>query len=240
MPNPNDGVEADEAAGAAPVEAPPNREGFAASPVFVAEPKPKLGVEDAPAVAPPPKRPPAGLLAGVLDAPPPKRPEPPAVAPPPPNNPAPGVLDAGVAAPKSDGDAAPDVVPAPPNSPPAGLDAPLLALLPAGCPKVKPDMVACEEVDHADAGAGWCMGVWVLVVGGCCLLLRKVVYDAQLAPGICRDKEDETDRSAQNRVTAVKARAMSCSASFTGASLSQPKVGQTAAWATRRTFPVIR
>jgi hypothetical protein len=160
VPNPNDGVGAADAAGAAPVEAPPNMDGFAASPVFAAEPKPKLGVDDAPAAAPLPKRPPAGLLAGVLDAPPPKRPEPPAAAPPPPNSPPPGVLDAGVAAPKRDGDAAPDVVPAPPNSPLAGLDAPLLALLPAeGCPKVKPDMTAREDVDGAERGPGCRMGV---------------------------------------------------------------------------------
>ena len=157
MPNPKEELGAADAAGAAPVEAPPNRDGFAASPVFAAEPKPKPGVEDEPAVAPPPKRPPAGLLAGVLDAPPPNRPEPPAVAPPLPKSPPPGVLDAGAAAPKRDGDAAPDVVPALPNSPPAGFDAPL----PAGCPNVKPDMIAREDVDW---GVDW---VWLSEVAVC-------------------------------------------------------------------------
>lgn len=158
VPNPKAGVEPADVAGAAPVDAPPNRDGFAASPVFAAEPKPKLGVEEPPAVAPPPKRLPAGLLAGVLDAPPPKRFEPPALAPPPPKSAPPGVLDAGAAAPKRDGDAAPDVVPALPNSPP-GFDAPPLALLAAGCPNVKPDMVA-------RGGSRLCRE-WVAVLAGC-------------------------------------------------------------------------
>lgn len=129
VPNPKDGVVPVEVAGVAPVEAPPNNDGFAASPlVFPALPKPKLGVDDAPAVAPPPKRF-----------------ELPEIAPPPPNNPEPGVLDPVlVAVPNKDGDELPVVFPAPPNSPPAGFDVPELALPPPGFGNVKPDIVLLE------------------------------------------------------------------------------------------------
>lgn len=128
VPNPKDGVVPAEVAGAPPIEAPPNNDGFAASPGFPALPKPKLGVEDAPAVAPPPKRP-----------------APPELAPPPPNNPEPGVLDPVVfAVPNKDGDELPVVFPAPPNSPPAGFDVPEPALFPPDCGNVKLDIVVLE------------------------------------------------------------------------------------------------
>lgn len=170
-----------EAAGAAPVEAPPNSDGFAASPAFAAPPNapPKLGVEDAPAVAPPPpNRPPvAGLLAaGVPDDPPPNRPAPPELAAPPPNSPELGVLDPAAAEPKRDGDEEPVVLLAPPKSPPAGLGAPEPALLPLGCPNVKPDMVAPRCVDWRTRRAG----VWVWVVVGCWLLQVAVYSGANL------------------------------------------------------------
>lgn len=162
-PNPNDGVEAEEAAGVAPVEAPPNRDGLGASPpVFAAMPNPpKLGVDDAPAVAPPaPNR---LLVAGLLDAPPPKSPEPPALAPPPPpNSPVLGVLDPVLAVPKRDGDEVPVVLLAPPNSPPVGFGVLEPALLPAGCPNVKPDMVALEDVGCTERKPGCWLGSWLL------------------------------------------------------------------------------
>lgn len=181
-PNPNDGAEDGVDAGAAPVEAPPKRDGFAASPGFAAfPPKPKLGVDDAPAVAPPPNRPPGLLAAGVLDAPPPKRPAPPEPAPPPPNNPVLGALDPVFAVPKRDGDEVPVVLLAPPNSPPAGFGVLEPALLPAGCPNVKADMVAVGKI-----GCRRCKSGVRLVVVGCCLLLVKPVEGAQLARKVYR------------------------------------------------------
>jgi hypothetical protein len=227
VPNPKDGVGAADAAGAAPVEAPPNRDGFAASPVFAAEPKPKPGVEDAPAVAPPPKRPPAGLVAGVLDAPPPNRPEPPAVAPPPPKSPPPGVLDAGVAAPKRDGDAAPDVVPALPKSPPAGFDAPL----PAGCPNVKPDMIAREDVGCVLTGGGCWRLLFTFAEScvGCAIGAAESSRSGRLdgseraeSSECCKDPGSCAPRFHRRVDVATKTWAESC-------------MGRT-----RRTFPVIR
>lgn len=99
---------------------------------------PNIDGVDAPDVAPPPPKSPAGLLAGVLDAPPPKRPGAPLVAPPPksdepPDEPAPEVAE--FAVPKSDGVEPPDVLLAAPNN---GL----LGVLPLFCcPKLKPDML---------------------------------------------------------------------------------------------------
>lgn len=168
---PNAGAE--DVAGAAPVEAPPNKDGFAASPGFAAPPNPKVGVEDAPAAAPPPNRPPAGLLAaGVPDDAPPKRPEPPELGAPPPKSPPPapgalGVLDA----PKMEGDEEP-VAPEPPKSPPAGFEALLPALLPLGCPNVKPDMVALGGVECRERRAE----VW----DGVLVVARAVYADADL------------------------------------------------------------
>ena len=147
-PNPNDGAEAGADAGAAPVEAAPNIDGFAASPGFAAfPPKPKVDVVGALAVAPPPNRPPGLLAAGVLDAPPPKRPAPPELAAPPPKSPPLGVLDPVPAVLKRDGDEVPVALLAPPNSPPeAGFGVFEPALLPAGAPNVKPDITAGVEV----------------------------------------------------------------------------------------------
>lgn len=161
---------AEEAAGAVPVEAPPNIDGLAASPVFAAEPNPKLGVDDAPAAAPPPpKSPPVGLLAaGVPDAAPPNRPEPPEPAPaPPPNSPEPPVLDPAAVEPKMDGDEAPVVLLAPPKSPPAGLEALAPALLPLGCANVKPDILRVRlslSTREREWSEGNALGCWLLHV----------------------------------------------------------------------------
>lgn len=231
---PKDGVLPVAPAGAVPVEAPPNKDGFAASPAgFPALlPKPKVGVDEAPAVAPPPpKRPPAGLLvAGVLDAPPPKSAEAPEFPPAPPNSPPPGVLDAVFAVPKMDGEELPVVFPAPPNSPPAGLGVLEPEALALGCPNVKPDMVAVDEAGCRERGPGV-----LLVVAGSYLLESKLVQGVQLAREQCRNKESSTDCNAQSPKSAVKACASAPRRSATGASMSQPpKVGQTAARATRR------
>lgn len=169
---PNAGAE--DVAGAAPVEAPPNKDGFAASPGFAAPPNPKVGVEDAPAAAPPPNRPPAGLLAaGVPDDAPPKRPEPPELGAPPPKSPppapAPGALALGVLDPPKREDDEEPVAPEPPKRPPAGFE----AALPLGWPNVKPDMVALGEVECRERRAG----VWdgLLVVAGSCLRRCKLM-----------------------------------------------------------------
>lgn len=115
------------------------------------------------------------LAAGVPDDAPPKRPEPPELGAPPPKSPPPapgalGVLDA----PKMEGDEEP-VAPEPPKSPPAGFEALLPALLPLGCPNVKPDMFALVEVEVECRERR--AGVWdgVLVVAGCCLRRCKLV-----------------------------------------------------------------
>ena len=102
------------------------------------------------------------LAAGVLDAPPPKRPEPPEPAPPPPNSPPLGALDPVFAVPKRDGDEAPVVLPALPKSPPAGFGVLEPALLPAGAPNVKPDMVAVGEVRCCRYEPGCWRGWWLL------------------------------------------------------------------------------
>lgn len=154
-------------AGVVPVEAPPNRPGFGASPVFAAAPKlPKPDVDDAPAVAPPPpKRPPGLLAAGVLDAAPPNRPAPPELAPAPapdaapPNRPVDGVLDPVLAPPKRPDEGVLEVVLAPPKSPPAGLGVLEPALLLLGCPNVKPDMTALEDAGCRARELGGCRGL---------------------------------------------------------------------------------
>ena len=165
-----------EVAGVAPVEAPPNNVGFAASPpVFPALPKPKLGVEDAPAVAPPPKRP-----------------DPPELAPPPPNNPE--VLDpVVVGVPNKDGDELPVVFPAPPNSPPAGFDVPELALLAPGCGNVKLDMVVLEGPTAEDVG--WSM---LVVVVGNCLLRSKLVWRSVIGAKSVSRQKDNANLSAES------------------------------------------
>lgn len=193
----------------------------ASPPVFAALPKPKLGVEDAPAVAPPPpNRPPGLLAAGVLDAPPPNRPAPPELAPPPPNSPELGVLDPVFAVPKRDGDELPVVLPAPPNSPPAGFGVFEAALLPLGCPNVKPDMTAVGRVFAQSVSRG------VLPdVGGCCRqLFTKVescagcAIDAASVSRSAKLRGLERAKSSEGNESLRK-----CFVSLTGASMSQPK-----------------
>jgi hypothetical protein len=128
---------------APPEPAPPNIEGLGASPLGLLRPLPPNNEGDAPAVAaPPPKRPPGLLAAGVLDAPlppPPKRLDVP-VLDPPPKRPLPPVLAPEfallLAVPNMDGVDPPEVLLVAPKR---GLFAGVLLLL---CwPKVKPDML---------------------------------------------------------------------------------------------------
>jgi hypothetical protein len=92
-----------------------------------------------------------------------------------------GALDPVFAVPKRDGDEVPVVLLAPPNSPPAGFGVLEPALLPAGCPNVKADMVAVGKI-----GCRRCKSGVRLVVVGCCLLLVKPVEGAQLARKVYR------------------------------------------------------
>jgi hypothetical protein len=147
LPKPNPGDE-DVAPPAAPPKPPPapKSDGFV-SPLGLLRLLPNAdGVDDAPDVAPEPKRPPAGLLAGVLEAPP-KGFDAPAFAPPP-NNPAPpGVPEPALAAPKRVvGAAPPGVLLGAPNNDGFGVP------LPPCCPKLKAML---------SGGAGWMRGVVV-------------------------------------------------------------------------------